>query len=418
MAIALLLGIAVGYGACAAGKKSKIKNHSWLVVEIYGGLLEYDPPGGLMSELAGGDTETLQRILSNLRKAQVDDRIDGVIIRTSYGTSIGAAKTEEIRNAIKRLRDSGKKVYGYAEAFGAKELLLLSACDEVLSPPSAFINFHGFAFGSVHVKKALDKLGIKPNMHKIKDYKSAAELVMREDMSDPARENTEWMADDFWDMFVTTLSEERGLSKEKISELMEHAMFTADEAVEGGLVDRLMYWDEIETMLKRENDDKLRTVSQARYAQVLPGKLGLKGKKKIAVIHAQGTITGRKNGVNPLLGVTMGHESIVAELRKARENDRVAAVVLRVDSGGGVALDSDLMGHEVELTASVKPVVVSMVDVAASGGYSNSYRATKNRRRPDDRDRLDRLDHRQVQHARVLRQAGDNARPGDAGADG
>lgn len=377
VAIALLLAVAVGYGACAVGKKPKIKNHSWLVVEIYGGLLEYDPPGGIMSEIAGGDTETLQRILSNLRKAQVDDRIEGVILRTSYGTSVGAAQTEEIRDAIKRVREAGKKVYGYAEAFSAKELVLMAACDEVFSPPTAFIDFHGLSFGSVHVKQALEKLGIKPNLHKIKDYKSAAELVTREDMSDAARENLEWLVDDFWEMLVTTLATDRGLERQKIDELMEHALFTADEALEAGMIDRVMYWDDIETMLKRENDDKLRTVSQARYAQVNPSKVGLRGKKKIAVIHAQGTITGRKSGVNPLLGVTMGHESIVAELRRARESDRVAAVVFRVDSPGGVALDSDLMGHEVELTTKVKPVVVSMVDVAASGGYHISYRASK-----------------------------------------
>ena len=377
MAIALLVSIAVGYGACVAGKKSKIKNHSWLVVELYGGLLEYDPPGGIMAELAGGDTETLQRILSNLRKAQVDDRIEGVIFRISYGTSIGAAKAEEIRGAVKRLREAGKKVYGYAEAFGARELYLLAACDEIFSPPSAFIGFHGMSFGSVHVKNALDKLGIKPNLHKIKDYKAAAELVLREDMSAPARENREWMLDEFWEMFATSLAEDRDLDRQKIVDLMEHALFTADEALEGGLIDRVLYWDDVEAMLKREKDDELRTVSQARYAQVRESKLGLRGKKKIAVIHAQGTITGRDSGVNPLLGITMGHETIVAELRRARDNDRVAAIVLRVDSPGGVALDSDLMGHEVELTAQVKPVVVSMVDVAASGGYHIAYRASK-----------------------------------------
>ena len=118
-------------------------------------------------------------------------------------------------------------------------------------------------------------------------------------------------------------------------------------------------------------------MSQGRYAEVLRSKLDLDGDKKIAVIHAQGTIIGRRNDVNPLLGLTMGHESIIAEFRRARLDEDVAAIVFRVNSRGGDALGSDLMGHEVEITVGVKPVVVSMVDVAASGGYHISYRASK-----------------------------------------
>ena len=374
----LLIGVmAGGYAACVAGKKPKIEDHSYLIIEMHGGLLEYDPPGGIMSQIAGGDAETLQRILGNLEKAQVDDRIEGVILKVSWGSSMGGGKAQELRTAIKELQASGKKVYGFAESFEANHYYLLAACDEIFAPPSAFIGFRGFAFTSLHVKRSLEKLGIKPNIHKIKDYKSAAELVIREDMSEPARENLEWMVDDFWETFTQALAEDRNLSEEQITSLMEHAYFGAEEALEGGLIDRVIYWNEVEDMLTHEGDDELRTVSQARYAQVPPGKLGLKGKKTIAVIHAQGTIAGRKNTVDPLLGLMMGHESIVAELRRAREDDDVAAVVFRVDSRGGVALDSDLIAQEVEVTAAVKPVVASMVDVAASGGYLIAYRASK-----------------------------------------
>ena len=130
-------------------------------------------------------------------------------------------------------------------------------------------------------------------------------------------------------------------------------------------------------MLKGEKDEELRTVFQERYAEVPPKKVGLKGDKTVAVIHAQGTITGSESGVSPLFGVTMGHETIVAELRRARQDDDVAAVVFRVDSRGGDSLASDLMGHEVEITAAAKPVVASMVDVAASGGYHIAYPASR-----------------------------------------
>ncbi len=378
LAAILIIVVIVGSStAWVTSKKPKIRNGSYLVIELYDDLPEYDPPGGIMSKIAGGDGVTLQRVLDNLRKAQVDDRIEGVVLKVSMGSRMGGGSVQEIREAIKRLQKVGKKVYGYAESFEEKEYYLLAACDEILVPETAYISITGFARNTIHVKKALEKLGIKPNIHKIKDFKSAAELVIREDMSEPARENYEWMLAEFWDFVTRDLVEDRGFSEERIVQLMEHAMFTAEQAKDEGLIDRIMYWDQVEEMLKRENDDELRTVSQSRYAQVPPAKVGLKGRRKIAVVHAQGIIAGRKSGVNPLLGLTMGHETIVTELRRARKDDDIAAVIFRVNSQGGDALGSDLIGHEVEMTAVVKPVVVSMVDVAASGGYHISYRASK-----------------------------------------
>jgi protease-4 len=377
LAILLIGALTAGIGSCVAGKKSKIEDHSWLIIEMNGDLLEYDPPGGIISEISGGDTETLQRILSNFEKAARDDRIQGVIFKVSMESSAGWAKTMEIREAVKRFRDLGKKVYGWAESFTRDQYPLLSACDEIYAPPTAYIQFHGVAMDSPHVRQALDKLGISADLHKIEDYKSAAELVTRDDLSEPARENRQWIADDMWEMFLQMLEQERDLNEAKIEELMGHALFTAQEALDGGLIDALMYWDEVEKQLKQEGGDDLKTVGQARYAEVRPEKLELKGDKTIAVIHAQGTIIGRESGVNPLLGLTMGHESVIRQFRQARKDDDVAAIVFRVDSPGGDALGSDLMGHEVEVTAGVKPVVVSMVDVAASGGYHIAYRASK-----------------------------------------
>ena len=372
--LVLLVGSIGGY---MAGKQPAIEDRSWLIVEMYGDLLEYDPPGGIMSQLVDSDVETLQRILDNLEKAAVDDRIEGVIFKVAAGNSVGTAMLQEIRGAIRRVQDTDKKVLVWAESFDRQDYLLLAACDEVLVPPTAYIGFTGFSSETLHVKRAFDKLGIKPNIHKIKDYKSAAETVIREDMSEPAREMRGWIMDEMWETLLETLAADRGFDEEKIVELMQHAYFTADEALDSGLIDRIAYWDELETELKGADEDALRSVSQGRYAEVLRSKLDLDGDKKIAVIHAQGTIIGRRNDVNPLLGLTMGHESIIAEFRRARLDEDVAAIVFRVNSRGGDALGSDLMGHEVEITVGVKPVVVSMVNVAASGGYHISYRASK-----------------------------------------
>jgi len=376
-AIVLVLALTLGIGSCVAGKKSPIEDGSYLVIELNGELLEYDPPGNLMNEIAGEDVETLQRVLDNLRKAEVDDRIAGVIVKVSFGARVGAASTQEIRAAIKRFRESGKKVIGWGESFGLRDYFLLSACDSIYAPPTAYVGFKGLSASAVHVKKMLDKIGVKADLHKIREYKSAAELVTRESSSEPARENVEWMLDEFWTLGMQMLREDRGLEEAQVTALMQRAWLSAREALEGGLLDGIKYWDEVEASLKGDGDAKLAKVTQHRYAQVDPAKLGLEGDRTIAVIHAQGTIVGRESGVNPLLGLTMGHETIVGELRRAREDDDVAAIVFRVDSPGGDALDSDLMGHEVELTAAVKPVVVSMVDVAASGGYDIAYRASR-----------------------------------------
>ena len=376
-AIVLLVLIGGGYAACLSGKQPKIEDDSYLIIELYAGLPEYDPPGGVMSQLGGGDTETLQRILSNLQKARVDERVKGVVLKVSASASIGGASRDEIRDAIKRLSESGKKVYAWVDSFDQSDYYLLAACDEIYFPVTGYASFVGFSSGSMHVKLALDKIGIKPDIHKIKDYKSAAELVAQEHSSEAARENKEWILEDFWSRFTEMLAADRGLTEDQIIAIMEHALFTADEALEAGLIDGIKYWDEVEQMLKAEDEDELLTVSQSSYAEIDPGKLGLEGKKTIAVIHAQGMIAGRTSGVNPLLGVTMGHETVVAEFDRARMDEDVVAIVFRVDSGGGDALGSDLMGHAVEITNQVKPVVVSMVDVAASGGYHIAYRASK-----------------------------------------
>ena len=375
--ILLLVVVAAGVGGLVASRDTKIRDHSWLLVDLQEELPEYDPPGGVLSAVTGGDVETLQRVLDNLGKARVDERIDGVILRVSAGGAGGRAKIQEIRGAIARLREADKKVLCWSSSFDSPTYLLLAACSEVLAPQSASIQFTGFAGGGMHVKRSLDKLGIRPNIHKLREYKSAAELVTRDDMSPEARENVEWMLDEMWHMFVDALEHDRGLDEPKIEALMQHAYFTAEEAREGGLVDRILYWDELEHELLRDEEHELRSVSQARYARVAPKKLGLAGDKTIAVGHAQGLIFGRENGVSPLWGMTMGHETIGAELRRARLDDDVAAVVFRVDSRGGDALASDLISREVDILRGVKPVVVSMVDVAASGGYDIAYRGSK-----------------------------------------
>ncbi len=379
LAIVMVLGIffliVIGF-VSMSGKEEPIKDESYLVIDIYGDMQEYNPPAGVMAELTGGKPETLSRILGNLKKAAVDDKIEGVIIKMSASNGAGLAMLEEIREAVKRVQESGKKVYGFSDTMNRKTYYLACACDSLFMPKTAYINFLGMATVTQHIRGTLDKLGIEPEMHKIKDYKSAAEMIMNRKMSKPARENKEWMLDEYWNIMTEALKEDRGITENQVIQIMDTALLTAEQARQLGLVDRVMYWNEVESMLKSGQED-LTTVSQARYAKVSPRTLGFRGEKKVAVVHAQGMIGGRKSKVDPVMGIMMGHESVVADITKARENDGVAAIVFRVNSPGGEALASDLIGHEIEVTTKVKPVVVSMVDVAASGGYHIAYRADR-----------------------------------------
>ncbi|MBP2680860.1 MAG: protease-4 [Candidatus Krumholzibacteriota bacterium] len=377
LALVVVIFIIFGVVGSKSAKKPIIKDHSYLVVDIYGEIPAYDAPGGIMGEVLGGDSETLHRILSNLEKAAADKRIEGVIVKVSSSNTLGTAMAEEIRGALKKVRESGKPVYAFGDTFDRKTVYLASACDSIFMPPAGYMVFTGMGGSANFIKKTLDKLGIKPNLHQIREYKSAAEMMTRTESSPEAREMRQWMADEMWDMQIGAISEDRKLSEEKIVELMRHALFTPKEAAEAGLIDRVLYWDELENRLKGDKDEKLRTVTQSNYAKIDRAKVGLKGKKKIAVVHAHGMIGGRQSRVDPLLGMMMGHETVSADLRRARMDKDIAAVVFRVDSRGGEGLASDLISREVQATAAVKPVVVSMIDVAASGGYMISYRASK-----------------------------------------
>jgi len=376
LAFALMIFVVVGMIASKTEGKKKIEGHSYLVVDIYGDIAEYDPPAGIMGEVMGGKPETLQRVLGNLEKAAIDDRIDGVIFKISSTNGAGLAMLEEMRGAIKKARAAGKKVYAYTDSMDRDAFYLAAACDRIFAPPPANVSFMGMGAGSQHAKNMLDKIGIRPNIDQIREYKSAAEMVTRAESSPAAIENKKWLLDERWSMMTQAFKEDRGLTEEKIVELMDTALFTAPEAKTAGLVDSVLYWDELESMLKG-GEKELRTVSQATYADVKPEKLGLKGAKKIAVVHADGMIGGRKSRIDPLFGVMMGHESVIAELRRAKKDKNVAAIVFRVDSHGGEGLASDLIGHEVEMVSKEKPVVVSMVDVAASGGYYIAYEASR-----------------------------------------
>jgi len=374
---ALLFVFVAAFGASMkAGKKPDIKQGTYLVIDIYGEVMSYHPPQSFPESILGDEPETLHRILTNLEKARADERIAGVVVKLSSSNGMGMGMVDEIRGEIHKLRDAGKPVYAYSDGLDRQTMFLAAACDSVFMPPPAVLGFVGFGRTMPYAKGMLDKLGIRTELHKIKDYKSAAELVTRENMSAEAREMNKWIMDDLWEMQMAAFTKELGIPEEKLVEHMNYAIFEADEALEAGFIDGVLYWNELKEWLAGGDDEELQTVSHSEYDKISRESVGLKGKKRIAVVHAHGMIGGRKSQVNPLLGPMMGHETVAADLRKAAEDDKVEAIVFRIDSGGGESLTSDMICRAVDEVLEKKPVIVSMVDVAASGGYYIAYHAT------------------------------------------
>ena len=374
LAFAIFFGFGIMTALLTSQGQVRVADGSWLVIDVYGEIEPYDPPESISSSIFG-EVETQTRILTNLEKAAADERIAGVIMKVSSSNSLGLASIGEIRDAVARVRDAGKPVVAFSDALDRDALYLASACDSIFMPEVADVVFTGYGAVDMFLKGTLDKLGIHQNLHKIKDYKTAAEPFMRDSMSPEAREMAGWIMDELWDVELGAIARDRSLSVDSLSACMAQALFTAPEAKAAGLIDDTLYWDQIEERLGTDGD--LATVSQDTYDDVTRAEVGLKGKHHIAVVHAYGMIGGRDSHTDTSLGVLMGHESVIADLRDAAEDDHVAAIIFRVDSRGGESLASELISREVGRIAKEKPVIVSMGDVAASGGYAVSYRATR-----------------------------------------
>ena len=371
----LLLGFGFFTALLSTKQPAHVESGSWLVVDVYGDIEPYDLPESIVGSILGEDGETVTRILGNLEKAAVDPRIAGVVMKISSSNSLGHASLGEVRDAIHKVEESGKPVIAYSDALDRDALYLASACDSIFMPAVADVGLTGYGAVYEFYKGTLDKLAIHPNLHKIKAYKTFEEQFTRDSMSPEAKEMATWMINEMWSVELGAIARDRGISVDSLAACMEKALFTAGEAKAAGLIDDVRYWDEIEAQYG--DDGELTTITPEEYAEVTRAEAGLKGKRRIAVVHAFGSIGGRTSHVDPTIGVLMGHETVIEDLRTAAENTRVDAIIFRVDSPGGESLASELIAREVGKIAAEKPIIVSMGDVAASGGYAISYRATK-----------------------------------------
>jgi protease IV len=319
----------------------------------------------------------LSEILKNIDKAAADSKIKGILIENGFLPS-GWATTEEIRNALLKFRKSGKFVISFSDYILTQQCYYLSsAADKIYVNPGGMIEFKGLSGEVMFYKKALDKLGVEVQVTRHGKFKGAVEPFILDKLSDENKEQIKDYVGSIWENVIAEISESRGISADRLNSLADSLSGNlASSALENRLIDGLMYRDALIDTLKaltgiaREKD--LNMVSMTKYTKVPDPKRSYSAKNKIALIFASGTIvTGKGNPNN------IGGNSYADIIRKQRLDTAVKAIVLRVNSPGGSAVASDIMWKELELAAKVKPVVISMGNYAASGGYFISAPGTK-----------------------------------------
>jgi protease IV len=319
----------------------------------------------------------LNEILQNIGKASADTKIRGILIENGLMPS-GWATTGEIREALEKFRKDGKFVIAYSDYVLTQECYYLSTvADKIYINPGSMVDFKGLSSEIMFYKKALEKIGVEVQVTRHGKFKGAVEPFILDKLSEENKEQINAYAGSIWKNVVESISLSRNISPDKLNLLADNLTGNiATNALENKLVDGLMFRDELIDTLKSLSgigtDKDLNLVSMTKYSKVPDPKKVSSVKNRISVIYASGTIvTGKGNDSN------IGGNSYADVIRKERRDTSVKAIVLRVNSPGGSAIASDIMWRELELAAKVKPVVISMGNYAASGGYFISAPATK-----------------------------------------
>ncbi|MBK7959420.1 MAG: signal peptide peptidase SppA [Bacteroidetes bacterium] len=310
----------------------------------------------------------LKEILASIKAAKSDDKIKGIYIPLGMGIQCGYATIEAIRNELIDFKKANKFVIAYDEVGTQKSYYLASVADNIYLNPKGGIDFRGFGGQMMFLKGMLDKLEIKTQIYYAGKFKSATEPLRYDKMSDPNKQQMTEYLSDFSSIIMQNISTARNIPLNRLSELTDSMMLSnPEDAVAYHFVDGLKYQDEVEGILKKESgiaaDQDIKLVSLNNYFDAVSNDAEPKT-SKIAVVIAEGDIVDGKGDRN-----NIGSSRYAKVFKDLRENNDIKAVVLRINSGGGSALASDVMWRELELLKAKKPVVVSMGDVAASGGY-------------------------------------------------
>ena len=355
-----------------------------LELDLTEGVIETRPPDPL-SAVMTRHQPTVTDILAALRMARTDDRVKALVVKLG-GKPIGLGIVQELREAVKRFRAARKPTWAWAETFGEFSAgnvpyYLATAFDTIFLQPSGDVGLTGLAVERAFLRGALDKVGVRMEIGARHEYKSAAEQLTEQGFSGPSREATERIAQSVTEQLVAAVSERSTIPADKASQLVNGGPYLAEQALAEGLVDALGYRDEVYAAVRKQvgNDPILLYVGRYHRSKELANrakKLTSPRQDAVALIQATGAIRRGRNGRSPLTGNAMGSDSITGALRAATADPHIKAILLRVDSPGGSYVASDAIWREVVRARSAgKPVVVSMSNVAASGGYFISMAA-------------------------------------------
>jgi protease-4 len=360
------------FTAMVVGREPQISGNSTLLLKVGGDLQEIEP-GGLVGQFIEAPP-TVRSVVDALRKAKVDRRITSVVIRPSSTAALWG-KVQEVRDAIIDFRRSGKPIIGYLEYGGEQEFYLASACDKVYLMPTASLDLTGISSYELFLRGTLDKIGAFPDAMHIGDYKTASNSFTEHTFTPAHREMAESLNADLYEQLIVGLANGRHKSEAEVRSLIDHGPYLPEDAVRIGLIDDVAYEDELDDKVQLGKGGS-RFLDQDDYRRVSLTSLGLNKGPKIAVIYAVGLISSGSSSYDSPQGQVLGSDTLIEYLRKARADRSIKAIVLRVDSPGGSAIASDVIWREVQLTRQVKPVIASMSDVAASGGYYIAMPAT------------------------------------------
>ena len=364
----IMLG-SIGVIVSSKEQPVKLKPNTVLVIDLKEKIIERDKNNPL-NKISGFNQASeigLTDILNNIKKAKTDPNVKGIYLNLTT-IKAGIASIEEIRNALIDFKKSEKFIISYSDAYSQTNYYLSSVADKVYMNPEGILMFLGMRSELMFFKEALQKLGIEPQIIRHGKFKSAIEPLIYNKMSKANREQIETYMNSIWDHILKGISTEREISVEKLNDLANNlTLKNSKSAIDNGLVDGLKYKDEVLAELaeltNNEKIEKIESVSLTKYTKV-PNTKRKFNKNKIAVVYANGSVIMGEGEEG-----SIGSDRISRAIRKARLDSTIKAIVFRVNSGGGSALASEVIWREVKLAQEVKPVIASLGDVAASGGY-------------------------------------------------
>lgn len=364
--VVLLAGVVMVIGAMRMrGASSPVATRRVLTFDVPSSLEEDEPEVDLFSPGSWRRSRlTLFDVLETLHHAADDPQVKALVLHID-GIDWGWAKVAEVRDALGEFRRSGKPVYASLESGGEPEFFLASGADHIAMPPASDLQMNGLTASALFLRGTFDKIGVRPNFLHVGKYKSAVESFTRTDLSEPAREALGAVLGDTYRLLTDSLARARRSTPDSIRAWMDRGPWSAEEAVGLGLVDTLLDGADVDSLVVH----RTRGATPLKLTRYADRQIGSRSPlSRVALVTATGTITSGKSRLSGGERL-MGAETIIEALRRARTRSSIRAIVLRIDSPGGDATASDEIWHEVVRCRRVKPVVVSMSDVAASGGY-------------------------------------------------